>query len=138
MYLKRLHALEACRVAWNDLLRGHKAATFCFAMMYLVLAIAAIAVAVMGTCMTCCLTVVPYVGSVILLPITVFFTALALEYIQQFPGDWQFFAYDGDGRPCLECGYDLRSTPHGERCPECGRVNLHPDPGDVETPPTVA
>jgi hypothetical protein len=24
---------------------------------------------------------------------------------------------------CLNCGYDLRATPHGERCPECGTAS---------------
>lgn len=31
--------------------------------------------------------------------------------------------------PCWHCGYDLRATPHGQPCPECGKVDTMPPSG---------
>lgn len=48
------------------------------------------------TCATCCIAVLPYIGSVILLPLSVFDRQYSLYYLEQFGPGWQFFA---QGKP---------------------------------------
>lgn len=43
-------------------------------------------------CMTCCIAAVPYVGTVMLLPIYVFFQAFSLLFIRQFGPDYDVWA----------------------------------------------
>ena len=87
-------------------------------LMMFLFAIAAGTIAMAVTCLTCCITAIPYIGTVILLPIPIFFWAYILEYIQQYGDDWTFFPPAGN---CRACGYDLAENPSAERCPECGQ-----------------
>jgi hypothetical protein len=48
--------------------------------------------AVALTCLTCCIVAIPYVGSVILLPLTVFMQAYPLYFIEQFGPTWNVFS----------------------------------------------
>jgi hypothetical protein len=45
-----------------------------------------------ATCATCCLAVLPYIGTVILLPIFVCLRAFGLFFIRQFGPDYDVFA----------------------------------------------
>jgi hypothetical protein len=83
--------------------------------MMIVMSFAATILAGFAFCMTCCLVAIPYIGSVILLPITVFFAAYVLEYIQQFGPEWQFFPDD----MCTKCGY-IKTEGSSATCSECG------------------
>jgi hypothetical protein len=47
------------------------------------------ALAMAAFCLTCCIAAIPYVGSVILLPLSVFLQAYPLYFLQQFGPDWQ-------------------------------------------------
>jgi len=116
MYLKRVRVMEGWRVAWSELGRNHVGSILLFFLMLMILGITAGVVGIFIFCLTCCLVTIPYVGSVICLPIIVFFEAYVLEYIQQHGGGWRFFP-----RACMGCGYDLKG--HGETgvCPECGK-----------------
>jgi hypothetical protein len=57
------------------------------------------AIAMFVILMTCCLAALPYIGSVILLPLTVFVRSYSLCFIEQFGPDWQFFAATGPEPP---------------------------------------
>jgi hypothetical protein len=46
---------------------------------------------VIATCLTCCLAAIPYLGSVILLPLLVFDRAYPLYFLEQFGPEWRFF-----------------------------------------------
>ena len=46
------------------------------------------------TCLTCCIALIPYIGSVILLPLTVFVQAYPLYFIEQFGPSWRVFPPD--------------------------------------------
>lgn len=115
MYCKRVRALEGWRIAWREIVRGHVGSVIVMFLMMIVFGMLAAALAVLGTCATCCLTIIPYIGAVILLPIPVFLTAYVLEYIQQFGPDWRFFADDR----CWKCGY-LKTEGSSATCSECG------------------
>ena len=92
MYLRRVRALDAWMIAWRELVREQIGSAALLFLIMLLFGIGATAAVIFATCLTCCITLIPYVGTVLLLPIPVFFAAYALEYIQQFGDDWQFFS----------------------------------------------
>ncbi len=115
MYLNRVRAVEGMGIAWRSLCKGHLGSAILLCLMMFLLGIVSVIVAIVATCATCCLTVIPYIGSVILLPISVFFVCYAITYIQQFGDDWQFLS-----RWCDACGYEREGLKTGQACPECG------------------
>jgi hypothetical protein len=117
MYLKRVRAIEAWKLAWAELYVGHKCSSFLLFLMMIVLGIGGGTVAIFAMCATCCIAALPYVSSVVLLPITVFFVCYALMYIQQFGEDWTFFK-----NMCRFCNYDTHGLESGCACPECGKL----------------
>ena len=116
MYLKRVRAIEGWKIAWNQLLKGHVGSFILLILMMFLLGIGAGVVAMFAICATCCVGALPYISSVLLLPITVFFACYALCYIQQFGGDWTFFK-----NMCSFCHYNMEGLEEGHACPECGR-----------------
>jgi hypothetical protein len=55
----------------------------------LVLWIPAILLAIAIICLTCCVALLPYLNSVALLPISVFFRCDSLCFLEQFGKDWR-------------------------------------------------
>jgi len=116
MYLKRVRAIEGWKIAWNQLLKGHLGSFILLILMMFLLGLGAGAVAMFALCATCCIGALPYISSVLLLPITVFFVCYALCYIQQFGNDWAFFK-----NMCRFCHYNMEGLEEGHSCPECGK-----------------
>jgi hypothetical protein len=116
MYLKRVRAIEGWKIAWNQLLKGHVGSFILLILMMFLLGLGAGVVAMFAVCATCCIGALPYISSVLLLPITVFFVCYALCYIQQFGGDWTFFK-----NMCRFCHYNMEGLEEGCACPECGK-----------------
>ena len=116
MYLKRVLAVEGWKIAWNQLCKKHIGASILLFLMMFLLGIGAGVVAMFAVCATCCIGALPYISSVLLLPITVFFVCYALCYIQQFGGDWTFFK-----NMCRFCHYNMEGLEEGCACPECGK-----------------
>jgi hypothetical protein len=115
MYLKRVRAVEGMGIAWQSLCKGHLGSAVLLGLMMFLLGIVSVVFALIATCATCCITALPYIGSVILLPISVFFVCYSITYIQQFGDDWQFLA-----KWCDSCGYEREGLKTGQACPECG------------------
>ena len=118
MYLKRVRAVEGMGIAWRTLCKDHLGSAILFFLMMFLLGIVSVIITIVATCCTCCLTIIPYIGSVILLPISVFFACYAICYIQQFGDDWQFALYGPNN--CTSCGYVREGLKDGHACPECG------------------
>jgi hypothetical protein len=116
MYVKRVRAIEGWKLAWSQLFKGHVGSSILLLLMMFLLAIGTNTVAMFAICATCCIAALPYVSSVVLLPITVFFVCYALCYIQQFGDEWTFFK-----SMCRYCNYDLEGLDEGSTCPECGK-----------------
>jgi hypothetical protein len=116
MYLKRVRAIQGWKIAWSQLFKGHIGTSILLLLMMFLLAVGAGTVAMFAVCATCCIAALPYISSVVLLPITVFFVCYALCYIEQFGSDWIFFK-----NMCRYCNYDLEGLGEGSTCPECGK-----------------
>src|SRR5438552_5797401 len=59
-----------------------------FILFMLALWIGWIMVGCLVTCLTCCLASLPYIGTVIVLPVPVFFRSFSLLFLRQFGSDW--------------------------------------------------
>jgi hypothetical protein len=116
MYLKRVRAIDGWKMAWNQLLKGHVGSFMLLVLIMSLLVIGAGTAAIYAICATCGIALLPYVSSVVFLPITVFFVCYALCYIQQFGIDWKFFK-----AICGKCSYNMQGLPEGTVCPECGQ-----------------
>jgi hypothetical protein len=91
MYLRRIPVLGAWRIFSDTLLRGHSVAFVVYLLVKFLLSVAVGFLALGITCATCCVAIIPYVGSVILLPLTVFLQAYPLCFLEQFGPEWAFF-----------------------------------------------
>ena len=116
MYLCRVRVLEGMKLAWEDIWKEHLGSAFLLFLMMILFGIGIGIIAVAVTCATCCIAALPYIGSVIFLPITVFLVCYFLLYIEQFGKEWRFFK-----EVCVSCGYDLQGLPEDSQCPECGK-----------------
>jgi hypothetical protein len=88
MYRQRCTAMDAFRAIWR-LIVTNPGVFILFALFYVVLFVAAAMISCLATCVTCCIAALPYVGTVILLPLVMFLFTYPLCFIRQF-GD----AYD--------------------------------------------
>jgi hypothetical protein len=91
MYLRRIRVLEAWRVFRDSFLAGRVGTFVLYVLFKIILGIAVGVVALFLFCITCCLAIIPYLGSVILLPVEVFVVAYPLYFIEQFGPEWRFF-----------------------------------------------
>jgi len=89
MYRRDLDLPEAWVVLRQELLPGHGWPFLGFYLMTLVLWIPAILLAIAIICLTCCVAILPYLSSVALLPISVFFRCYSLCFLEQFGEGWR-------------------------------------------------
>jgi len=96
MYLRNLPVLAALRVFGDELLAGHVWSFVKFLLMCLVLGMATGALILLVGCCTCCigccLMAIPYLGTVLLLPVIVFWRCYALYFLEQFGAQWRVIA----------------------------------------------
>lgn len=87
MYRRRCGAGEGFRGAVT-MLTTHPGPVILFALFSIVLWVAIALMACVITCLTCCITAIPYVGTVILLPVYVFFASYVLLFARQFGNEY--------------------------------------------------
>jgi hypothetical protein len=80
--------LRDCRVgeAWRELgtlLARYPASFALYVLLKIAISIAVATIGVIACCMTCCVVLIPYVGTVILLPVYVFLRAFPLYFLAQ-------------------------------------------------------
>jgi len=84
---------ESVKPSWQrvkqGIFAGHAGQIVVFYLMKIALSFAVGLIALLATCITCCFAAIPYVGSVILLPLTVFMRSYSIFYIEQFGADWR-------------------------------------------------
>ena len=91
MYRQRCAAMEAFRAVWR-LVVANPVAFLLFGLFYIVLYIAAAMIGCLAACVTCCLAALPYIGTVILLPIVMFLFTYPLCFIRQFCDPYDVWA----------------------------------------------
>ncbi|HST29972.1 MAG TPA: hypothetical protein VLK27_03960, partial [Chthoniobacterales bacterium] len=100
MYVRRYRAGQASRqVAGLVLDNAGPFILFCLFGVCLLLGVGIISG--MATCLTCCLALLPYVGTVILLPLFVFLRAFGLRFIRQFGPDYDVWATHAEAPPLI-------------------------------------
>ncbi len=83
MYIRRCRALEAFRQAIS--LIAHNLAPFVlFCLFWIVLWMAFVIVSMLAACLTCCIAALPYIGTVILLPVFVWLHTFGFCFLRQF------------------------------------------------------
>ena len=91
MYRRRCRAWEAFHVVaglmWQD-----PGSFLLFCLFGILLFLGWIMVAGMVTCATCCMAMLPYVGSVLLLPVFVWFRSFGLLFFRQFGTEYDVWA----------------------------------------------
>ncbi len=87
MYRQRCRARLAFARA-VDLVSSHPGPILLYVLLFLLLAVAAVTIRCAVTCATCCIAAIPYVGTVILLPIPVTLGAFSLLFLRQFGPDY--------------------------------------------------
>lgn len=125
MFRNGSSAGEAWRAARQEIIAGNVGNLFLFYLVRIALSIPAGLVIMIGTLCTCCIAGLPYISSVVFLPVAVFFRCFTLCYVRQFGPQWDVFVHNA--LECPACGYDLRGNPAATSCPECG-APLTPSP----------
>lgn len=98
MYIRRCRAVDAFRqmigLIWDNV-----GSFIVFCLFSICLLLGAMMVGGIATCATCCLAALPYVGTVILLPVFVCLRAYALCFIRQFGPDYDVWAAIPEASP---------------------------------------
>jgi hypothetical protein len=88
MYLRGTGVGPAWREFRTAIVPGNAGSLVVFYLMRIVLGIAGAMVMTLGTCLTCCIGGLPYVSSVLFLPVFVFNRSFSLYYLRQFGGQY--------------------------------------------------
>ena len=91
MYRQRCRVSEAFIIV-TRLIAAHPGEMLLYCLFWIVLALATALVACLATCATCCIAAIPYVGTVILLPLFVLLCSFSLLFIRQFGPDYDVWA----------------------------------------------
>src|SRR5206468_1848347 len=86
MYRQRCRPSEAFDIV-GRLIAGHPEILL-YCLFLIVLALATVIVACVATCATCCIAAIPYIGTVILLPVFVLLRSFSLLFLRQFGPDY--------------------------------------------------
>jgi len=92
MYLRPQPVLAAFSSVWEEVMRPHLGIVVLYFIVKILLGLVIGLLAVIVTCLTCCLAALPYIGTVILLPLLAFKRSFSLCFLQQFGPAWDCFA----------------------------------------------
>lgn len=91
MYRRRCRAYEAFCAALS-LIASHPGEILLYCLFLIVLAIATALISCLAICATCCIAALPYIGTVILLPVFILFRSFSLVFLRQFGTDYDAWA----------------------------------------------
>jgi hypothetical protein len=91
MYRRRCRAAEGFATAAR-LIAAYPGEILLYCLFWIVLALGSAMVGCIAACATCCIAAIPYVGTVILLPLFVLLRSFSLLFIRQFGPDYDVWA----------------------------------------------
>ena len=91
MYRRQCRAYEAFRTV-TRLIAANPGEILLYCLFLIVLALATAIVACLVTCATCCIAAIPYIGTVILLPVFVLLRSFSLLFLRQFGPEYDVWA----------------------------------------------
>jgi len=91
MYRRRCRASEAFTVVAR-LIAAHAGEILLYCLFWIVLALASAVVGCIAACATCCIVAIPYIGTVILLPVFVLLRSFSLLFLRQFGPEYDVWA----------------------------------------------
>src|SRR6266436_4650653 len=91
MYRRRCRAYQAFRAA-TSLIARHPGEIVLYCLFLIVLAVASVMLGCVVTCATCCIAAIPYVGTVLLLPVFVLLRSFSLLFLRQFGPEYDVWA----------------------------------------------
>ncbi len=91
MYRQRCDAIAAFRQVWS-LITANLGIFFLFVLFYLVICIAGAMIGCLAACATCCIAALPYIGTVILLPVVMCLFSYPLCFLRQFGDPYDVWA----------------------------------------------
>jgi len=91
MYRQRCDAMDAFRAVWQ-LIAANPGTFILFGLFYFLLFIAGAVIGCLAACFTCCIAALPYIGTVILLPVVMFLFVYPLCFIRQFGDPYDVWA----------------------------------------------
>jgi hypothetical protein len=112
MYRCRCRAYEAFRSVVS-LIAAHPGEIVLYCLFLIVLGLASVIVACFATCATCCVAAIPYVGTVILLPVIIVVRAFSLLFLRQFGPDYDVWTnfVPPEFMPILSPGVPVQAAP---------------------------
>ncbi len=84
MFIKRLSVKEAWPVVSQSVVSGHVGKLVLYFLFKLVLNIPIGIIRTLATCLTCCIASLPYIGTVVTLPLPYFYRCYNLAFLEQF------------------------------------------------------
>ena len=91
MYRRNAKIFEAIKIFKSEIATNHLFDIIKFFLMKILLGFAVITISTICCCCTCCFARIPYIGTVILLPLIMFNRCYSLFFLEQFGDDWMFF-----------------------------------------------
>jgi hypothetical protein len=91
MYRQRCRVAEAFATAAR-LIAAHPGEILLYCLFWIVLALGSAMVGCIAACATCCIVAIPYLGTVILLPVFVLLRSFSLLFLRQFGPDYDVWA----------------------------------------------
>jgi hypothetical protein len=91
MYRRRCRPYEALRAAVS-LVVAHPGEIVLYCLFLIALFVATGLISCFAICLTCCIAALPYIGTVILLPVYVLFRSFSLVFLRQFGPDYDVWA----------------------------------------------
>jgi hypothetical protein len=91
MYVQRCRAAKAFGIVAR-LIAAQPGEVLLYCLFLILLALATAIVACLVTCATCCIAAIPYIGTVILLPVFVLLRTFSLLFLRQFGSEYDVWA----------------------------------------------
>ncbi len=89
MYYRQARIMQAWKIFWRDVVTGNAWPLTLFYTVKMVLGMGAAMIMFFGTCITCCIAGLPYLSSVVFLPVLMFMRCYSLFFLEQLGDQWR-------------------------------------------------